>query len=114
MDMSMELTLRDIPAFLPPWTFAKVGRPDERRARHGARRCFVDLKMSFMRAAAEVQGLEGQALQEHVRQAVEPIELWLMHTRLLASLPLDHLRGDQHRQALQEALARVFPAGSAT
>lgn len=110
----MELTLRDIPAFLPPWAFACVGQAQDRRSRQGARRHFVELKLCFTRVAAELQGPQGLALQERVRQAAEPIELWMLHTTLVASLPLDHLRGEHHRQAMQEALDRVFPKNKST
>lgn len=108
----LALTLRDIPRFPPPWAYANAGRPDERRGRVAVRRAFVELKLVFMRAAAEVRGETGQQLQLLVRQAGEPIELWLMRSTLLAALPRDGLDRDSaeaHRLAISGALAQVYP-----
>lgn len=103
-----ELTLRDIPDFPPPWSYASAGQPGERRGRMAARRAFVELKLSFTRAAALLPGSHGRELQTQVRQASEPIELWLLRTALLAALP-DELVEVQ-RQEIELALDRVFPA----
>lgn len=106
----MDLTLRDIPHFPPSWAFASAGRPDERRGRLAARRAFVDLKLIFMRAAADVRGETGQQLQQSVRQASEPIELWLMRSAVLAALLGDEEANlATHRQAMRDALAEAFP-----
>ncbi|HEX2009675.1 MAG TPA: hypothetical protein VJN44_01945 [Roseateles sp.] len=83
----MELTLREIPHFPPPWSFAPPGRPEERRSRLAARRALVELKLSFTRAAVSVPGELGLALQTQVRQACEPLELWLLRGPLLEALP---------------------------
>ncbi|MCV2357248.1 hypothetical protein LNV09_24145 [Paucibacter sp. B2R-40] len=111
--MNLHLTLRDIPRFPPPWSYACAGRPDERRGRIALRRAFVELKLSFLRAAADVPGEIGSHLQTLVRQASEPIELWLLHTSLLAAMPceLDHElgRAQQHRHSLSTALAVNCP-----
>ncbi len=115
--MSLQLTLREIPHFPPPWSYACAGRPDERRGRIALRRAFVDLKLSFMRAAADVPGDMGRHLQTLVRQAAEPIELWLIHGSLLAALPreLETEPGlsQRHRHALLAAMASSYP-GRAT
>lgn len=105
----MDLTLREIPAFPPPWAFASTGRSEERRGRVAARRAFVALRLSFMRAAADVPGMAGEQLQRAVRQASEPIELWLLQTSLLAALPEGCERAPGHSLAMQDALAQVGP-----
>lgn len=109
LDTELQLTLREIPQFPPPWAFASAGRPDERRGRVAARRAFVALKLCFMRAAAEVTGETGLHLQQLVRQANEPIELWLIRSAVLAALMDDGEQLAEHRNAMREALAHAFP-----
>ncbi|MDN3921782.1 hypothetical protein [Roseateles violae] len=105
----MQLTLREIPQFLPPWAYASAGRPDERRGRLAARRSFVEQKLVFMRAAARVAGPLGQALQQQLRQASEPIELWLLRSKLLDALLADEEdRLDPQRQQMCDALDSAF------
>lgn len=104
----MQLTLREIPGFLPPWAYASAGRPDERRGRVAARRAFVELKLSFLRAAADLQGDIAHELQHRVRQACEPIELWLLRASILTALPGDCDRLEEHRLAMQTALDRIY------
>ena len=108
------LTLREIPPFQPPWAYACAGQPHERRGRMVARRAFVDLKLCFMRAAAQAPGETGQHLQQLVRQAAEPIELWLIRPAVLAALPEDNNDAALHAQAIREALAAVFPGIAAS
>lgn len=103
------LTLREIPQFPPPWAYACAGQPHERRGRMSMRRAFVDLKLSFMRAAAEAPGETGRHLQQLVRQAGEPIDLWLIRSLVLTALPEDCADTALHAQAMREALARIFP-----
>lgn len=105
---TLNLTLREIPDFPPPWSYASAGHPGERRGRIAARRAFVDLKLSFTRAAAELADSYGHELQAQVRQACEPIELWLLRTALLTALPDE--RVESHRRAIELALGQVFPA----
>jgi hypothetical protein len=109
--MSLHLTLREIPYFPPPWSFACAGRPNERRGRIALRQAFVELKLIFMRAASDVPGDTGRHLQTLVRQACEPIELWLIHGSLLAALPDESEMGREqfHRGALRVALASSYP-----
>ncbi|MDC8773245.1 hypothetical protein [Roseateles albus] len=111
--MSLHLTLRDIPHFPPPWSYACVGRSNERRGRIATRRAFVELKLAFLRVAAEVPGEMGRHLQTLVRHASEPIELWLLHASLLAAVPKDLEpelgRAQQHRLSLMAALAQNYP-----
>jgi len=103
----MDLTLREIPDFPPPWSYASAGQPGERRGRIAARRAFVELKLCCTRAAAELGGPYGGQLQRQIRQACEPIELWLLRGALLTALPDE--RAEPHRRAIELALDRVFP-----
>nr|WP_295084401.1 hypothetical protein [uncultured Roseateles sp.] len=100
----MHLTLREIPDFPPPWGFANAGRPEERRGRSSARQALVQLKLVFQRAAADVPGEIGQHLQQSIRHASEPIELWLLRASLLAALPADCSRAATHELAIRSAL----------
>ncbi len=105
----MELTLRDIPHFPPPWAFACTAQSDERRGRIAARRSFVALKLCFMRAAAELRGVHGEHLQTLIRQASEPIELWLIRGSLLAALSRMGETGLMHSARVQLALQEAYP-----
>jgi len=111
----LELTLRDIPRFPPPWAFACAAGRDERRGRIAARRGFVQLKLCFMRAAACIPGATGGELQTLVRHASEPIELWLMRGSLLAALACLAAEGSQAELAeaqgrsLLLALQQAYP-----
>ncbi len=106
----IELTLREIPDFPPPWSYVSANRPDERRGRMAARAAFCALKLCFSRAAADARGSVAEELRRRVRQANEPIDLWLLRTALLAALPDDQPeRVDEHRHAMQQALSRVMP-----
>ena len=87
---------------------------DERLARVAARRAFVEMKISFMRAAALVRGSEGPMLQRKVRSATEVAELWRLSDSLLHSLPALDPVVAAHRQDLQCHLDSAFPAGSAS
>lgn len=105
-----ELTLREIPNFPPPWSYVCAQRPEERRGRMAARQAFVGLKLCFTRAAAEARGAAADELRRRVRQAGEPIELWLLRAPLLAALPDDMEQVEQHRLAIEQALRQVYPA----
>ncbi|MDT8998837.1 hypothetical protein RQP53_06110 [Paucibacter sp. APW11] len=103
----MELTLREVPGFVPAWSFAAGSNPAERRGRSARRQALVALRLSFSRAAAELQGPEAARLQALVRQACEPIELWLLQAALATALSDDEV-GEAHRRAMRQALAAVF------
>lgn len=110
----LTLTLRDIPDFPPPWAFASLGGMAERRGRSRMRQAFVDLKLVCTRIAAEVPGQQGAELQRQVRQACEPIELWMLRSVLLAALP-DHCElGLVYRADMELAMARAFPRHQAS
>lgn len=85
------------------------GLPDDRLARMAARRAFVEMKQVFMRAAADVEGTVAEMLQNRVRAANEPVELWRIRAVLLASLPSHHERSLTHRIELHRQLDSLFP-----
>lgn len=104
----MNLTLRDLPQFPPPWAYASAGQASDsgaRRQRGDMRRAFGELRLAFLRAAAEATGPFADQLRQRVQQAGEPIELWLMHRAVLAALPADSV--ERHDRALRAAFARV-------
>lgn len=85
------------------------GMPDDRLARMAARRAFVEMKQVFIRAAADVTGDVGEMLQQRVRTANEPVELWRLRAVLLASLPVNHQRSLTHRIELHRQLDSLYP-----
>lgn len=106
----LTLTLREIPDFPPPWAFASLSGLAERRGRSSRmRQSFVELKLVCTRIAAEVPGLQGAELQRQVRQACEPIELWMLRGSLLAALPEHCELALVYRADLELAVARAFP-----
>lgn len=91
------------------------GMPDERLARLAARRAFVDLKISFMRATADIHGHSGELLQRKVRSAREAIDLWRLRSAVFAALPSGEERSLLHKLELHQQLDSVFPeAGEET
>lgn len=107
----MNLTLRDLPQFPPPWAYASAAEPADsasgtRHRRSAMRRAFSELRLAFLRAAAEATGPFGDQLRQRVQQAGEPIELWLMHRAVLAALPATS--ATRHDQAMRAAFARVM------
>lgn len=108
----MNLTLRDLPQFPPPWAYASATTESSdsasgvRRQRSDMRRAFGELRLAFLRAAAEAAGPFGDQLRQRVQQAGEPIELWLMHPSVLAALPEASV--ERHDQAMRAAFARVM------
>lgn len=82
--------------------------PAEQLARIAARRAFVEMKHSFMRAAGDIDGPVGTLLTAKVRRASEPAHLWRLRAVLLASLPEDHERTPIHRLELHRQLDSLF------
>ncbi|MDM4764958.1 hypothetical protein [Pelomonas sp. SE-A7] len=103
------LTLREIPNFPPPWAFASLGGGQERRGRNRMREAFVHLKLACTRIAAEVPGLLGLELQRQVRQACEPIELWMLRGALLQALPPECECAEVYKADIELAMAKAFP-----
>ena len=91
------------------------GMPDERLARMAARHAFADLKVSFMRATADIEGGTGKLLQRKVRHAQEAIDLWRLRSAVFAALPTGDERSLLHKLELHQQLDSVFPeAGEET
>jgi hypothetical protein len=92
-----------------PFDRPGFGLPEDRLARIAARRAFVELKTSFMRAASDACGPTGELLRRKVRDADEALQLWRLRVVLLAALPSGHERTAQHRSELLCQLDSVFP-----
>jgi hypothetical protein len=84
----------------------------ERLARIAARRAFVELKSTFMRAAADIDGAVGEDLQRKVRQASEPVQLWRLRGSVLMALHAHHERTPIHRIELRRQLDSIFADSS--
>lgn len=84
------------------------GLPTERMTRIAARRAFVEMKQSYLGAAADIAGPTGSMLQRKLRGASEPWELWRLRAVILASLAADHPNSTVHRKNLQRELDAVF------
>jgi hypothetical protein len=89
------------------------GLPTERMTRIAARRAFVEMKQSYLGAAADIPGPTGAILQRKLRSASEPWELWPLRAVILASLPTDHPGSAAHRKNLQRELDAVFDRDAA-
>ena len=86
------------------------GMPADRAARIAARRAFVEMKQLFLFAAETVEDRKGAWLRHQVRQAGDPVDLWLLRGPLLASLRLcDQAATRQLRAALYRQLDSTFP-----
>jgi hypothetical protein len=81
----------------------------DRLAALAARRAFVALKVAFAEAVVEITADSAQWLQEQVRAAEEPVDLWLLRGAVFTALggpdPIRRLQ----RQRLRRALEVVFP-----
>jgi hypothetical protein len=85
------------------------GLPEERMARMAAQTAFTELKYSFMRATAEIEGGMGLFLQRQVLLAKEAVELWRLRGAVFAALPLHSERSRMHKAELHQQLDSVFP-----
>lgn len=90
-------------------TTGGAGPADERLALLVARRAFVEMKAAFLRAAQDVPGAAGLALQRQVQEACEAIELWRLRESLFVALPEGYQDIDGHRLELHRQLDTVFP-----
>jgi hypothetical protein len=106
----MTLSVEHAPHARDPHTAFNL--PDERIARIAARRAFVELKLCFMRAAADVDGSLGVRLQQQVRRASEPVQLWQLRAAVLAALLDRHERTPIHRIELRRQLDSIFTDSS--
>lgn len=77
-----------------------AGLSDDRLARVAARLAFVEMKSSFIRAAAHVPGAGGTLLQRKVRLSTDVADLWRLRAALFEQLPL----GDPTCAAIREEM----------
>jgi hypothetical protein len=82
-----------------------AGLPHDRLAQLAARRAFVELKHTFLRTVAPLQGPRAAWLQHQVRLAEEPVDLWLLRAAVFAELP----QGGEGRAELERGIERLFP-----
>ena len=85
---------------------AGAGPPADRHAAIAARRSFVALKLTFLDAATCIQGKDAVWLQQQVRAAEEPVDLWLLRATLFSGLA----GADPHRRRLRQGLRRAIEA----
>jgi hypothetical protein len=85
------------------------GMPADRAARLAARRTFVEMKQVFLRAVATVSGHKGEWLQQQVRQAREPQDLWLMRGAVISALCVQDGNTRNLRAELFACLDRIVP-----
>jgi len=85
------------------------GLPQDRHARIAARRHFVSMKQQFIAAIARLDGLRGDWLRRQVRQAHEPVDLWLLRGAVFAALGLHDETTRRTRNDLHRVLDSVFP-----
>jgi hypothetical protein len=84
-----------------------AGVPGDRSARLAARRAFVELKITFLHALADMP--QARWLHAQVRSAEEPVDLWLLRAPVFAALDGVDPESRQRRRALRRGLDSVFP-----
>src|SRR5215510_3681831 len=86
--------------------------PIEHSDRVAERRNFVHVKRCFMAAVERVDGRRGQWLRHQVRQANEPVDLWLLRGAVFDAVSArGPVAAHELRLELQLALASVMPGG---
>ncbi|MFY9514020.1 MAG: hypothetical protein WAQ05_23910 [Rubrivivax sp.] len=95
--------------FLPSPGLPGAGLPHDRLARLAARRAFVELKLNFQQAVAELEGHDGQWLRRQVRSAEEPNDLWLLRAPVFEALAGSSAAQRQRRRTLRRCLDSHFP-----
>jgi hypothetical protein len=93
----------------PDSVLPESGLPQDRHARIAARRSFVGLKQRFMQAVALLDGMRGDWLRHQVRQAHEPIDLWMLRGAVFAALETAGAHSRRTRDDLDRVLDSVFP-----
>jgi hypothetical protein len=90
-----------------------AGMPNERFARVAARRAFVDLKLTFLQALVCLSDTPAGGgvdwLRRQVRNAEEPVDLWLLRAPMFAALAGSDPEHRRQRQALRRSLDSLFP-----
>lgn len=89
---------------------SEAGLPADRAARLAARRAFVEMKLLFMRAVAELSDRKGEWLRDKVRLAHDPMDLWLLRSPVLAAVQGDDRASRALRAELYRGLDNIFPA----
>lgn len=81
--------------------------PDPRRDRIAERRTFVELKQTFMQAAAHIQGRLGNVLAQRLRQCSDLDALLQLRHALLAALSPENPHSVAHRALVEAHLKRI-------
>jgi hypothetical protein len=89
------------------------GLPQDRHARIAARRTFVGLKQQFMAAIESLDGMRGDWLRRQVRQAHEPVDLWMLRGAVFAALETQDDYSRRTRIDLHRVLDSAFPDNGA-
>lgn len=94
--------------FAAPRDFTAGAPTGDRLAAITARRAFVTLKLTFVDAAAAVEGAQAHWLRQQVRAAEESVDLWLLRAPLFSALAGNEPRQRELRQRVRRALEAVF------
>lgn len=97
----------------PASVLPEPGLPQDRHTRIAARRSFVGLKQHFMHAVASLDGMRGDWLRRQVRQAHEPVDLWMLRGAVFAALETLDEHSRRTRDDLDRVLDSVFPDSGA-
>ncbi|HEX5684914.1 MAG TPA: hypothetical protein VFY73_12895 [Ideonella sp.] len=89
--------------------FNFAGLPQDRASRVAARRAFVEMKLLFLRATGPLEDRKGEWLRHQVRQATDPMDLWLLRGPVLRALSQDDQRHRSVRAELYRSLDSIFP-----
>lgn len=89
-----------------------AARPQARAARMAARRAFVEAKQRFMASVAHLEDEPGRWLQHQIRQAQEPVDLWLLRSAVYRALTDGTPAGHTQRGELHRFLDTAFPGRS--
>jgi len=81
--------------------------PGDPGARLATRRAFVELKLTFMQALADVP--DAGWLHAQVRAAEAPVDLWLLRAPVFAALAGADPDYRQRRRLLRRGLDSIFP-----
>ena len=91
-----------------PAAQSHIGMPGDRNARLAARRAFVELKLSFIQAMADLQDPRFDGLRSQVRCTEEPVGLWLLRAPVFAALSGPEPGYRRRRQLVRRAMDSVF------